>query len=392
MPALPEPLLRSAPRPATATRSMRCAPRYNRALDDVGADALAALRGLAGARAQASPTPNTPYTVRGREVRGANYTESAEPQPDPEARGAEARRLGRDPAIPAEREPAGRLSLHRRRLSVPARRRRPDAHVRGRRRARAHQPPLPLPAPPGTRPRVCPPLSTRPRCTAKTRTCGPTSSAAPATPACPIATLDDMKKLYSGFDLCAPSTSVSDDHQRPGADDPRDVHEHRHRSARRAVPARRGPLGRRSRRRSTALPAKDASWPRYRGELPPDHDGAGLGLLGVSGRKLVELGLLTADEYAHLRAEALTRVRGTVQADILKEDQAQNTCIFSHRVRAAHDGRRAAVLHRQRRAQFLFGVDLRLPHRRGRREPDHASSRSRSPTASPSSSTTWRAA
>ena len=39
--------------------------------------------------------------------------------------------------------------------------------------------------------------------------------------------------------------------------------------------------------------------------------------------------MLTADEYATLRAEALTRVRGTVQADILKEDQAQNTCIFS---------------------------------------------------------------
>ena len=49
----------------------------------------------------------------------------------------------------------------------------------------------------------------------------------------------------------------------------------------------------------------------------------------MSGRKLVALGLLAADEYDALRAEALSRVRGTVQADILKEDQAQNTCIFS---------------------------------------------------------------
>ena len=62
---------------------------------------------------------------------------------------------------------------------------------------------------------------------------------------------------------------------------------------------------------------------------PPDHDGSGLGLLGATGRQLVGLGVLAADEYAKLRAEALARVRGTVQADILKEDQAQNTCIFS---------------------------------------------------------------
>ncbi|MCA9559597.1 MAG: methylmalonyl-CoA mutase, partial [Myxococcales bacterium] len=64
--------------------------------------------------------------------------------------------------------------------------------------------------------------------------------------------------------------------------------------------------------------------PTYRGELPPGHDGAGLGLLGVSGDQL-----LPPDEYAEVKAETLRQVRGTVQADILKEDQAQNTCIFS---------------------------------------------------------------
>jgi methylmalonyl-CoA mutase len=78
-----------------------------------------------------------------------------------------------------------------------------------------------------------------------------------------------------------------------------------------------------------AATAGSAAWPRYRGELPAGHDGAGLGLLGCSGPKLVEYGLLEAAEYQRLRAEALARVRGTVQADILKEDQAQNTCIFS---------------------------------------------------------------
>ena len=69
--------------------------------------------------------------------------------------------------------------------------------------------------------------------------------------------------------------------------------------------------------------------PAYRGELPKGHDGSGLALLGISGEELVAPGVLSPDEYARISAEALSLVRGTVQADILKEDQAQNTCIFS---------------------------------------------------------------
>jgi methylmalonyl-CoA mutase len=68
----------------------------------------------------------------------------------------------------------------------------------------------------------------------------------------------------------------------------------------------------------------DRERPVYRGELPPGHDGSGLGLLGVTGDQLVD-----SETYKKIRAEALSMVRGTVQADILKEDQAQNTCIFS---------------------------------------------------------------
>jgi len=64
--------------------------------------------------------------------------------------------------------------------------------------------------------------------------------------------------------------------------------------------------------------------PHYEGDLPPGNDGLGLGLLGISGDKLVD-----ADTFARIRKETLATVRGTVQADILKEDQAQNTCIFS---------------------------------------------------------------
>ena len=67
----------------------------------------------------------------------------------------------------------------------------------------------------------------------------------------------------------------------------------------------------------------------------------------------------------------LENVRGTVQADILKEDQGQNTCIFSTEfsLKVMGDIQQYFVEHHVQ--QFLFGVDLRLSHRRGRREPHH---------------------
>jgi methylmalonyl-CoA mutase len=68
----------------------------------------------------------------------------------------------------------------------------------------------------------------------------------------------------------------------------------------------------------------DKPRPTYSGELPPGNDGLGLATLGISGDKLVD-----AATYATIRERTLASVRGTVQADILKEDQAQNTCIFS---------------------------------------------------------------
>ena len=73
-------------------------------------------------------------------------------------------------------------------------------------------------------------------------------------------------------------------------------------------------------RRSTATRRR----PDYWGDLPAGNDGLGLMLLGVTGDQV-----LPPDVYERIRAETLSRVRGTVQADILKEDQAQNTCIFS---------------------------------------------------------------
>jgi methylmalonyl-CoA mutase len=137
-----------------------------------------------------------------------------------------------------------------------------------------------------------------------------------------IATLDDAKKLYSGFDLCSPTTSVSMTINGPApivlaffmnAAIDQQVEKHLKESGRWAE----------TEKRLDEL-FGDRPRPRYKGELPPGNDGLGLGLLGVSGADVVD-----AETYARIREETLRTVRGTVQADILKEDQAQNTCIFS---------------------------------------------------------------
>jgi len=137
-----------------------------------------------------------------------------------------------------------------------------------------------------------------------------------------IATVDDMKKLYSGFDLCAPSTSVSMTINGPAPiilaffmNTAIDQQVEKHLRATGGW--------------DDALKRVDAYFegknrPTYEGDLPEGNDGLGLGLLGVSGDLVVD-----AETYARIRNETLSTVRGTVQADILKEDQAQNTCIFS---------------------------------------------------------------
>ncbi len=138
-----------------------------------------------------------------------------------------------------------------------------------------------------------------------------------------IATLDDMKKLYSGFDLCSPTTSVSMTINGPApiilamfmntAID-QQVEKYLKADAKRWAGAQ---------RKIEALFAGKQR-PQYAGDLPAGSDGVGLALLGVSGDQLVD-----AETYERIRAETMASVRGTVQADILKEDQAQNTCIFS---------------------------------------------------------------
>jgi len=139
-----------------------------------------------------------------------------------------------------------------------------------------------------------------------------------------IATLDDAKKLYAGFDLCDPRTSVSMTINGPA---PMILAFFMHAAIDQLCEKyiREQGLEAEVNQKIAAIYAeKNLSRPSYQGELPPGSDGLGLLLLGVTGDQV-----LPAEVYTRLRAEALAAVRGTVQADILKEDQAQNTCIFS---------------------------------------------------------------
>ncbi len=142
-----------------------------------------------------------------------------------------------------------------------------------------------------------------------------------------VCCLDDAKKLYSGFDLADPKTSVSMTINGPApiltgffmnAAIDQQCEKHI-----------------REQGLTAEVEEKIAAWfagrgverPRYRseqGDLPPGNDGLGLMLFGITGDQV-----LPPEVYGKIKRETLSRVRGTVQADILKEDQAQNTCIFS---------------------------------------------------------------
>jgi len=136
-----------------------------------------------------------------------------------------------------------------------------------------------------------------------------------------------MKKLYSGFDLCQPSTSVSMTINGPAPmilamfmNTAIDQQVERYLKAEGKWSA--------AERQIAALHAQNSARgvapPSYKGVLPRDHDGSGLALLGVSGDQCWNASSMSASARRPCR-----RLRGTVQADILKEDQAQNTCIFS---------------------------------------------------------------
>ena len=139
-----------------------------------------------------------------------------------------------------------------------------------------------------------------------------------------ISCLDDLKKLYSGFNLADPMTSVSITINGPapmmvgyyfnGAIDQQCELYIKENNLEDEV----------EKKIAAIYKKKGTKRPQYQGELPEGNDGLGLMLLGVTGDQV-----LPEDVYEKIKADTLCRIRGTVQADILKEDQAQNTCIFS---------------------------------------------------------------
>jgi methylmalonyl-CoA mutase len=139
-----------------------------------------------------------------------------------------------------------------------------------------------------------------------------------------ICCLDDAKKLYSGFRLTDPKTSVSMTINGPAPamtgffmnaaiDQECEIY------------IRENGLEKEVEKKiNTFYKEKGTNRPAYQGELPEGNDGLGLMLLGVTGDMVLD-----KDVYEKIKFDTIAKVRGTVQADILKEDQAQNTCIFS---------------------------------------------------------------
>ena len=142
-----------------------------------------------------------------------------------------------------------------------------------------------------------------------------------------IATVDDAKKLYSGFDLCDPKTSVSMTINGPA---PMLLAFFMNAAIDQQCEKKIKELGlEKDLEKIIREKFKTQNAPIYNntsspGSLPQGNDGLGLTLLGLSGDEV-----LPAAIYEQCKQTALQQVRGTVQADILKEDQAQNTCIFS---------------------------------------------------------------
>jgi methylmalonyl-CoA mutase len=298
---------------------------YNRALEAIGSEALAELRAWPG-RARAATEASYSYKVRERLVTGENYTESLARLPIPKLAVPRFQDWGEllhfilNENLPGAFPYTGGVYPYRREEEDPTRMFAgeggpertnhrfhyvADGHGAARLSTAFDSTTL-YGEDPDMRPDVY----------------GRTGNSGVS-----IATLDDMKKLYSGFDLCSPGTSVSMTINGPAPmilamfmNTAIDQQVERYLKAQGRWPA--------AEQQIAALKAgslaRGVPAAAYHGSLPAHHDGTGLALLGVSGDQLLE-----RETYERIRAAALEAVRGTVQADILKEDQAQNTCIFS---------------------------------------------------------------
>src|SRR6202045_2250533 len=304
-------------------RELRAA--YNRALEEVGADGVGELKAWP-ARVRSATDASYSYQVRDRMVKGENYTESLSRSAVPKLAVPRLRDWGELlhfillENLPGSYPYTGGVYPYRREEEDPTRmfagEGAPErtnrrfhylAHGHGAARlSTAFDSTTLYGEDPDTRPDVY----------------GRTGNSGVS-----IATLDDMKKLYSGFDLCQPSTSVSMTINGPA---PMILAMFMNTAIDQRVERYLKAAGRWSeaQKKIAALigesTARGVAPPSYKGELPKGHDGMGLALLGVTGDQLVE-----REVYERIKAEALQAGRGTVQADILKEHQEQNTCIFS---------------------------------------------------------------
>jgi methylmalonyl-CoA mutase len=293
---------------------------YNDALDAIGPEGLKLLKGWA-ARAKSATDPQYSYTVRNREVKGENYTQSLSHQPIPKIAVPTYRDWGdllaflQNENLPGAYPYTAGVYPYRREEEDPIRmfagEGMPERTNKRFHYLAANSPAKRLSTAFDSTTLYGEDPDERPDIYGRIGNSGVS-----------IATLDDMKRLYSGFDLCAPLTSVSMTINGPApmllamfmntAIDQR-VERHLRETGQWDVAEQK-----------IAELWRNGQRPTYRGEKPGPNDGYGLGLLGVTGDQLVD-----RDTYERIKAEALTQVRGTVQADILKEDQAQNTCIFS---------------------------------------------------------------
>ena len=323
--ALPPPLDRFAVEAGADPARRALIAAYHAALDEMGPEAIAALKAWPE-RVRSATADTYSYEVRGRTVTGENYSETLSHLRIPKLAAPELtdwgeilRFIGLE-NLPGSYPYTGGVYPYRREAEEPTRmfagegspertNRRFHYLASGRAAVRlstAFDSPTLYGEDPDTRPDVY----------------GRTGNSGVS-----VATHDDMKKLYSGFDLCKPTTSVSMTINGPApmilamfmntAIDQR-IERYLKETGRWTEAQRRI-----AERREQAA-ARGIAPPAYAGELPAGHDGSGLALLGVTGDELVE-----PEIYERIKAEALATVRGTVQADILKEDQAQNTCIFS---------------------------------------------------------------